>query len=225
MAISLVGSIIKVQTAITDTTALAYSPNPTTGNCLVACQCQYDGGGPTINTPTDSVGHTYLAAINQHNNGAADTGLRGYYVLNITGGANSLTGHSGSGTSDITIVGAEFGGIASANALDQTGTGAATGTAVSSATGSATTRAYEVVIGLMTYDSGAGNVTITEGQTIIQEDEDAAATAAIGVEYQVVTTAGVKTSSWTLGASRAWIADNFTLKGAGGGMLAALGVG
>ena len=201
-----------VATGVTSTTK-AFASNVTAGNCLLAFQSQYDGGGPTINTPTDTLSHTYLAAINQHNNGPADTGIRAYYVLNCSGGANTVTFASGSGTSDITGVCAEFSGIATSSALDQTGSASGSLLAVAVSSIGAIAQADELVLGIMIYDTT--NTTITEGSTILREAEVVETSAPIGTEYQIVSSIGVVTATWTLGANRNWIADLFTLKAAG----------
>lgn len=206
MAVAFVASVVKLSTLTSDT--LAYSPNPVSSSALLVFQSQYSGGSaPTINTPTDGT-HTYLPAIAQHTSVGVQA-IRAYYTLGCTGGARTVTFSGDASTQDMTCVLAEFAGVAAVGALDQTGTASGTGTAVSVTSG-ATTQAAEVVLGIMTFDGLT--TTITQGQTIIQENEANSTTAGIGTEYEIVTTTGAKASTWTLGASRAWIADNFTLK-------------
>lgn len=178
-----------------------------------------------MSTPTDTLTHTYTPAVAQHTS-LLGQAIRAWYVLNCSGGADTVTFASSSGTSSITGICAEFSGIATSAALDQTGTGSGTGTAVSSVSGTTTVN-DELVVGIMTYD--ASTTTITPGQTQLRENENNATAAALSGEYQIVTSTGTKTSSWTLGASRDWITDNFTLKiqpsASTVKQLAALGVG
>lgn len=206
MAIGFLGSVKKLSVLTSDT--LAYSPNPTAGSALVAFHANYSGGvTPTINLPTDNA-HTYAAAINQHNSVGMNA-IKAFYVLNCTGGARTVTFSADASTQDMTMILAEFSGVTAVGALDQTGTNSGTSTAPSVTSGT-TTQADEVVLGIMTHDGG--NIAITEGQTIIQENETNATSAGVGTEYQIVTTVGAKSSTWTLGSSVAWVADNFTLK-------------
>lgn len=202
-----IGSVKTVVTGVTSTT-LAYSPNPTQGNCLTAFQSQYSGGSnPTINTPTDNA-HTYSAAIAQLDS-TGKQAIRAYYVLNCAGGARTVTFSGDVNCVDLTCVLAEWSGVAQAGALDQTGTKAATGTAASANSG-VTVQNDEVSIGVLTYDGTT--TTITPTQTQIQENENNSTAASIGVEYRIETTTGAKTLNWTLGASRAYVAFIFTLK-------------
>lgn len=201
---------VVVATSVTSTTK-AFASNVTAGNCIVTVESHYDSGGATINTPTDTLTHTYLAAINAHTTPGGppnDQTIRAYYVLNISGGANTVTFNSGSGSCDITGGCAEFSGVATSGALGVVGTADSTGTAVSVST-SGTPDSGSMVVAIMTFNGS--DTTITAGQTIIVENEANSTTAGMGSEYEL---SSGGTSTWTLGASRVWSADNFEMKAA-----------
>lgn len=191
----------------------AYASNVTAGNCLLALTGQYDGtppgGGPTINTPTDTRLNVYVPAYAYHVMPSNTQATQGFFTPYTSGGACTVTFSSGSGTGSITGICAEFSGLKTVvGVLDQTGRGAGTGTAVS-ATSNATTKRNELIVGAMAYEST--DTTITEAQTLLGENENVSTSMPLSGTYQIVSTPGAKTNSWTLGASRDWVADVFTL--------------
>lgn len=218
MAIALVQSIKKVVTGANFTT-LAYASNLTAGNLLCNSHTHYSNPTQTITTPTDTLGHTYagMAAEQSIVFGGDSTKLRSFYKENCSAGANTVTFDIGGATAGaLTVVIAEFSGIATASAFGTANTGAATNTAVSG--GAVTPGANGALLwGAMTFDGAT--TTITEGFTggLVQEDENGDSNNPIGVEWKEQATAASEAATWTLGASRQYIAHTATFVAAAGG--------
>jgi hypothetical protein len=105
-------TITLVQSTKGTGTALAYGSNNTVGNFLLVCLAD-DSGGTTTTVPTDSLGNTWLSAINVAGYGAI------FYAMNCKAGANTVTlAHTATA---IHIY--EYSGVKTTAALDQTGNG------------------------------------------------------------------------------------------------------
>lgn len=215
MAIALVQSTKKVVTGVNNTT-LAYGSNVTAGNLLCNTHTHYSNPTEVITTPTDTLTHTYTAmAAEQSIVFAGDaTKLRSFFVANCSGGANTVTFDIG-GTSvgDLTCVIAEFSGVATSSPFGSANTNTATDTAVSG--GAVTPAANGALLwGGMTFDGAT--TTITEGFTIVQEDENGSGNMPIGCEYKEQAVAASEAATWTLGASRQYLAHTACFAAAGG---------
>lgn len=216
MALALVQSTKKVVTAVNNTT-LAYASNVTAANLLCVTHTHYSNPSQLITTPVDTLTHTYtgMAAEQSIVFGADATKLRSFYVANCSGGANTVTFDIASTTTgDITCVIAEFSGVATTTPLETTNTGTATDTAVSG--GSVTPAANGALLwGGMTFDGAT--TTITEAMTIVQENEAGSTSMPVGCEWKEQAVAAAEAATWTLGASRQYLAHTACFTAAAGG--------
>lgn len=221
MAITLVQSTKKVVTGVNNTT-LAYGSNLTAGNFAINAQSHYCNPAASITTPTDTLSHVYAGAIAEQNTAGDTKGRqRTFYKENCSGGADTVTFDIvGTTTGDITVVIAEFSGMATSSSLDKTATGTALAatTHTSNATAS-TAQADEVLWGVFTHDGA--NTTITEdtggGWAIVQENEGGTANVPIAVEYRIVASISTYSAKWTTGAARDSWMQIITFKAAAGG--------
>ena len=116
-------------------TSLAYGSNNGAGNLLVAI-FRYNGASAApMTSVTDTAGNTWVSAgmraFEGYSKGAGDNNfIEVWYALNSIGGANTVTGNMGSGTTGgaTHIAISEFSGVALTNALvDYAFTGSTTG--------------------------------------------------------------------------------------------------
>lgn len=217
MAVTLVQSPTPTIVNAASSTAKAFASNVTAGNFIFAGQAIWHSGGTTISTPVDTLLHTYVAARAQKNTASGDQSQRGYYVANISGGADTITFASALGTTDITGIQGEFAGVATSSPLDVTNTGGATSASATTAATAGTAVANSLSIGMITFDGLTATIspTGTVNQTL-QENETNSTSAGLGVSYDLDTGAAgtAVTATWTLGASRAYVADVFVFKAA-----------
>ena len=220
MAITLVQSTKKVATGLTASTTQAFGSNVTAGSLLTLSQAFWKPGSlPTINTPTDTLGHTWTPMGAQLN--MVENGLRSYYVANCSAGANTVTvGLSAYGAnSDVTIVIAEWSGIATTTPLDQhAGT---TGTSTLPNGGNiTTTQADELLYSAMAHNGI--NTSLSEeggdGWVSLQENEGGTSNMPIATAYEIVSSTTTQDNEWWMsGASNRWAAHNTSFKAAAGG--------
>ena len=208
-----------------DSSTLAFPSNVVAGNTLVATIAGFHSpGGFTCETPTDSQGNTWTAAVAQQTSG--NGGIRTYWAKAGTSGANTVTFSGNTASDDLTIVISEWVGLLvqtpSAtpvdNAIDDTGAGTtATADPLSTSTGPC------VIYGGLSHLSSTR--TLTQTDTIIQEIEDATGMP-ISTQYRFgFPISSTYDSVWTIGTgSVTWIANVVAFKIAPT-MLASVGAG
>jgi hypothetical protein len=220
MAIALVQSVDKVVTGVASTT-LAFTSNVTAANLLVVSHAHWQGGTANINTPTDTLLHTYTGVTAQQafGGGGVNNKLRSFYVENCSGGANTVTFAMSTSTGDITCSVSEWSGAETSTALDKTNTAtfSATTTGTAGATG-VLTQADEMIYAAVAHDGA--DTTITEdsadGFTIIQEAEGGTSDMNLATQYKIVSATTDTTPNWTFGASRTGAGHVGTFKATGG---------
>lgn len=188
-----------------DSTTLAFNSNVTSGNLLIITGGIWNGNDVTSFTMSDSVGTTYTTLLGSATGGIP---IKPWIAYGIAGGsgANTVTiNPNGVGRySSHTI--AEFSGI-DATPLDADG-GNSTGSSTTPSDGMTTIAADTVVIGTVVHGHG-GTIAITEdtggGWTLLGEIQSIS-NAPHNAQYQIFSSAGAKTASWTLGASVSWCA-------------------
>lgn len=205
--IALVQSATKNVSGVNNTT-LAFPSNVTAGNMLhVAVVTFQSTAGTTITTPTDTLGHTYVATSAQQNGPGDFVHLRDFYVLNCSGGANTVTlDISGAGNGEISVVISEWSGVVTSSAISGTPqVGSGFGADVSSGN---TTPAENncLLIGCM--HLGGSPITITEeaGWTLVQKYEGGSNTVTLAVEFKLQTSAVAEDADWTSSVANDWLA-------------------
>lgn len=219
MAIAHVQSVGKITTGATSTTqAMTF----TSGNFVVTAQAGFAGGGlsaaPT--TPTDTLSQTYVGAraawapVNQSNQ------MRFFYVKNLSsGGADTVT-MGQANTGDFTIDITEWSGGDATDPLgaagEQNESNATSSTPTAGTTGTRA-QADEMIIAMVSHTGN--NTTITEDSgdsfSLSYENEGGTSNMPLGVQYKIVSNTTAITPDWTLGASRAWFAQEVTFNAAG----------
>jgi hypothetical protein len=184
----------------TGATSLNFSqallPNQSSGNTNIVCVFFANATG-SVSGVTDSAGNIYTPILGPIVQGA-DVSLM-YFCSGILASAlNAVTASLTQASTFICMILAEYSGILpGASALDISGSSsAASGTAMT--TSITTINANDIVIG---FGISSGGQLGASGQT----QRISLSTTGIGLEDQIVTTAGAKTMTWTAGATSAWI--------------------
>lgn len=191
-------------------TTLAFGSNLTAGNLLVL-MCRLGANGTTMTT-TDTLGHTWVEAVNVDNAaGGRRTFLR--YVENCSGGANTITfTPSTSVTFRIAIF--EYSGLLTSGALDQKTATGATGNSTTANSGNlTTTQADELLIG---FAERSTSTFVATGGFTIEEAVPAAPNSFLAAMDLIVSATGTYSCGATF-ASGDWSAGLATFKAAGAG--------
>jgi len=146
----------------TTSLAVAFTSNVTAGNAIVLLLKTVST--VTISSIVDTLGHTYVLA--QENDAQSmRTGL--YRVVNISGGANTVT-ITVSASSSVTAVVLEYSGMATSGELDQSNFNSGA-SATSGNHGSITTTVGDgIIISVMGFGGNPGTITGTSGWTARQ---------------------------------------------------------
>ena len=171
-------------------------PNQAAGNTNVVCVFFVNATG-VVSSVTDSAGNIYtpiLGPIVQATDVCSMLFCSGIAACTN----NAVTAVFSQASTFAVIFVAEYSGIApGSTALDISGSSSsASGTAMT--TSVTTTNASDIVIG---FGASSGGALGASGQT----QRISLGTIGIGLEDQIVTTAGAKTMTWTAGASAVWI--------------------
>jgi hypothetical protein len=204
-------AITAVQSAISRSGSAAFASPVTAGNLLIATVTTYIA--QPIAAPTDTLGHTYVPAQAQQTAGLCHQ--RTFYVQNCTGGANTVSCATGSGSDRVLVI-SEWSGMATSGALDAANQASGTGTA---ANGGAVTplAADSLVYASVIHDNGTISITEDTAQSFIllREQEDGGGGMVVGTQYKIVSSTSAVTPSWTLGASHTWGGQAFVFEGSG----------
>lgn len=205
MAIALVQSVKKVVTGVNNTT-LAYPSSVTAGNLLCNTHGHWvSGSALAITTPTDTLTHTYAGMVAEQTE--TFNKLRSFYVANCSGGANTVTFDiAGASTGDITVVVAEFSGAATTTPLGVTSSAVTTGSSASSGTTAALDQADGMLWGALSHSGADTTITETGGASLLQENEGGTADIPISTTYEITSDTTGQAATWTLGASRTYLA-------------------
>lgn len=204
MAITLVQSRT-AQAGYADSFTLAFNSNVTSGNLLTIAGGVWNGNDVTSIPHTDSVGTSYTTLLGS---ATGNTPIKPWITYGIAGGsgANTITIDPNGVGRAVSFTIAEWSDI-DATPLDVNG-GNSTGSSTTPSDGITTTAADTVVLGVVVHGHG-GDIAITEntggGWTLLGEIESVSL-APHNAQYQVFSSAGAKTASWTIGASQSWCA-------------------
>lgn len=211
MAITLVQSTTGT-TANYASTTLAHVSNVVSGNLLICTGAVWNGTSTTAVVVTDSVGTSYTTILGAVCAGTPNKSWIAYGMA-AASGANTVTIDPDVAGAYSSHTVAEFSGV-DATPLDIDG-GNATGASTTASDDVTTIAADTVVIGVMSQGSG-GNHALTEdtagGWTLLGENENAS-NAPVASAYQIFTSAGAKTASWTIAASVGWCAQTASFEG------------
>jgi hypothetical protein len=230
MAVALVQSVHKRETATVNSSTQAFGVNVTAGNAIIVTGQHYIEPATNLSMTTDSLGNTYNGAVHneasQHISWAGGSArINQHYAMNIAGGANTVTydiAGTGTGSVGISFTIAEWSGLATSAMLEQTVVNTSPGSPGSSTPSSGNTTSTAIgnlVVGCMTYDGFSSTMTAAGGYTQLQEDE----LAPVHTEYLITTGAGVTAATWALTQNRIWVAHAavyLAASGGGGGALA-----
>lgn len=191
----------------TGTTTATFTTPTTSGNLIAVTTS--DDSGTTANgmNVTDSRGNTYIKALHQ----ASASTLSMWYAPNITGGSGHVVTAtwSDAATGRCTIAVQEHDEIATVDPLDQVAFAGGASTTPSVNSG-ATTQADEVVIGGLTRAGATTPASLGAGYSNL--DTVNVANAGVAQESKEVSATGVQTVTFSLGASRTWIAGVLTFR-------------
>lgn len=186
---------------------LAFGSNCTAGNCIV-CVWRYSVGGLTV-TLSDTQSNTYTSnAVEQIVTGDGNATVGIGYALNIAGGATTVTFSVGVSRTLRFLI-AEFSGVATSSAFDQSNHAEGSGTAIASGSVTPTTDGQLLVCGYENVNTSATSVG-TDFTLASQTANDRT-----GLEYYIQTTAAAHDGTWTQAASQVWGAVIGTFKAPG----------
>jgi hypothetical protein len=200
MAITLLQSAVKNAGAVPSST-LAFPSNTTAGTLLMAHV--WIGLGAQTMTASDNVNGSYNQDIAQQSavHGNLSSGI--FSFVNGAGGAVTVT-FTGTGGGQLRCLIEEWSGIATASALDKTGsvTDFNNNTNWSGTISGATTQANELVV---CHVASAGSTTFTANQiggSAANQDSTADNLGRPSVEYLEVFSTGTFTCTWTNAAAQ-----------------------
>lgn len=215
MAITLVQNRTSESSSYSSTT-LAFTSNVTSGNLLTCTGAVWNGASTTSIVVTDTVGTTYTVYLGAATGGVPNKPWIAYGIA-AGSGANTVTidPDVAGAYSSQTI--AEWSDI-DATPLDVNG-GNSTGSSTTPSDGITTSATDTVVIGVMTHGGSATIAPDTGGGWTQLGEIESSANCPSATEYQIFSSAGAKTASWTLGGSLSWCAMTASFKqaAAGGG--------
>lgn len=198
-----------------DSTTLSYNTNVGSGNLLIHTGGAWNGNDILPIVMSDTLTTPYATLSGAVSDG---TPIRPWisYGIAPSGGADTVTFNPAGGGRYASYTIAEFSGIDTTAPLDVDGSNSTGGS--NSPSDSITTSATDtVVIGTVVH-GGSGSQSITEdsggGWTLLGEIQDTS-NAPHGAQYQIFSSAGAKTASWTLGASLSWCAMTASFKASG----------
>jgi hypothetical protein len=186
-----------------DTLALSFDATPTVNNLIVVGVSAFNG--VTTCTVSDNQGNTWAQAAERLSGDSSTRASLHYAVAATSSGTFTVTTNPSGASSDITIVIAEFSGMATSSVLGNVNNNGGTSTTPSS--GSATTTvASELVVGVVSHTGTDRTITEDGGWTLIREDEGGSSHMPISMIYQEPA-AGSYNAGWTIGTgSVEWMA-------------------
>lgn len=182
--------------------AVAFGANVSANNLLLALLFGYANSNASASV-SDTRGNTWTRIGSIVTGGDGSLYLDAFYCIANGAGADTVT-YNAAGSSYMSLIIAEYSGIATTSPLDVAGS--STGSSTSPSTSITTTNANDLIIGWVTSMAGS-TVTITSGSgyTMRQEYEDAATYMHAHLEDKSVSATGAQTVNATLGSSLQWI--------------------
>jgi hypothetical protein len=220
VAIAPVQSTKKV-TGGSASSTLAFGANVAAGNLLIVSVASWSATVSNLNTPTDTLTHTYAPVTAQQQSTGTQNKLRSWYIHNSSGGADTVTYGVSAGTADLTCVISEWSGEdTSAAPLDKTNVATGSSTTPSAGATGTLAQADELIYACGAHDGADTTWTedTTDGFSLLQENEGGTSNMPIAVQYKIVSSSTTITPDWTLGASRGWFGHVGTFKAASGGV-------
>ncbi len=208
MAIAFVQSTTANATT-TPAVTTAFAAATTAGNTIVVTISDDSGGLTAVTGVTDSKGNTYQRILIQ--DGVST--LQAWWCPAITGAGTTHTvsiAWNTAATGRVTAAAQEFGGFAAAPVVDRTIVNAATSTAATSTATAATTAANELVVGALSRAGTASAMSLGSGYTNLGTVN--VANAGVAMESKVVAATGAQTATFTIAASRDYVAACITFK-------------
>lgn len=210
-------AIAHVQTNVSANTASngtnvsqAFGSNNTAGNMIVAAVTWFGSGGTV--TCSDTQGNTYATVRVEHDS-TENQSLGVCYALNVSAGANTVTGTFSGGTSGFrAITVSEFSGVATTGAVDaQAGVGGSSGTNPSSGA-AATSQDGDLIYGVVMDTAGTNwnDTSIAAGGGFTEHGEN----DGLSPESQVQASAGSIAATWTFTTSARYDAIMVAFKAA-----------
>lgn len=167
-----------------------------TAASLIVVGVHNSAGVSTANTCSDGTNGTY----NKDNESlAASRNLDLFTFPGNAGGTLTVTVGAGGASPTYRVAWAEWGGIVTSSALDQTQVGSGTSTSASSGATATTTQAVELAIGLVG-EVSSNSTTPGGGYALDQND----ASPRIGLSHLILAATGAQTATFTLGGSTNW---------------------
>jgi hypothetical protein len=188
---------------------LAYDTNVTAGNLLVCVGGAWTGGTTFTTAITDSLSNTYSVLMGPE--GIERTWMA--YCISGSSGACTVTIDPSEGGAYAAYNVSEWSGV-DATPLDVDG-GTSTGSSTTPSDSLTTSATDTMVVGVMShFDFNDDTLTPDTGGgwTQLAEYELSASIANYNCEYQLFSSAGAKTASWTIGNSRNWGAQTASFK-------------
>jgi hypothetical protein len=194
---------------------LPFGGNVTAGNLIVVAGAVWQTSVPASISVSDSQATSYTVL-----DGTLGSTIRIFIAYGIAGGsgANTVTVDP-DGSAYISFGINEFSGVDS-TPLDADG-GQSTASDSAPQDGITTVADNALIIGVVTQNSGSITITPDSGWTEIGESEDGSNTQPYNAMFQIVTSAGAYTASWTFAAARTWAARSASFEPATGGGTAA----
>lgn len=220
MAIAFVKSTTGNGTA-PPTTTTAFAGSTTSTNAIVVVISDDSGLTTEVTGVTDNKGNTYQPILSAAN--ASTVHL--WYCPSIIGGAGHTVtvAWSDTATGRVTVVPQEFSGFTAPPVVDRTQTNLATGTAATSNATVTTTAADELVVGALSRAGTASAMSLGSGFTNLGTVN--VANAGVAMESKVVAATGAQTATFTIAASRAYVAAVVTFKAGGANVTATAAAG
>lgn len=193
------GSIVYVQSAITRKSnagnpAVSFSATPTVGNLVVAAVACYSASNCNVTSVTDNQANTYTVIAKNVAYFSTQATVSLYYtVVTASSGTFTVTANL-TASSDSTLAVAEYSGVAQSSPVDISTT--ATGSSTAATATMTTTNANDLLIQVVGIGGSGAAPTAGSGFTM-RQSSSGSLSESIGLQDQVVTTAGSKTASMT----------------------------
>jgi hypothetical protein len=184
--------------------SVAFGANVTAGNMLTVAVAAWHTTSYTTNDCTDSLSNNYVIAGAEQTHYFTDAGVSLWYVTNTAGGACTVTVDPTQASGNYLAWScAEFSGIATSGAIDQTAQNTAVNTATdANVTTAATTQADELVLAVaeVAIESDidvAWGAAATTGYTNIAQYPDWGGIVSISFDYKIVSATGTQSANWS----------------------------
>jgi hypothetical protein len=190
--------------------SLAFSSNVLAGSLIVVSTTSYSAGTTSV---ADTRSNTYTSPAAQTYVSDANAEVRNHYAIAGSSGALTVNVTTGSG-SELVLYISEWTGIDTTTPLlvASAGTTSATGTTVSAAATGTMAAGQKLIYAAMGHYGGT--ISITEGLTLVGENENGNSLPAGAAQYSITTGTGTVTPTWTIGSAVGWFTTRLVFKAA-----------